>query len=98
MRIPRGPIDNPDVIDQRGASPIDYPLDYPPVNAPSEADREVDDRPSWDGVSPVVLKSDAKRAVHATLALSGAVAIGAFFLGRASVSSTRTVRRKRRSW
>lgn len=98
MRIPRGPIENPDVIDQRGASPIDYPLDSPPVNAPPDVDRDADDRPSWDGVSPIVLKSDAKRAVHATLALSGVVAIGAFLLGRASVATTRTVKRKRRSW
>lgn len=87
MRIPRRPVDNPDVIDQRGVV-------VPEGGSASEARTPS----SWDGVAPIVLKSDAQRAVHAAIALSGVVAVGSFLLGRASVTRMKPARRRRRAW
>lgn len=86
VRIPRGSVDNPDVIDRRGASPPEVDETFRPQP------------PSWDGVAPIVLKSDAQRAVRGALALSGVVAVGSFLLGRASVARSRPMRSRRRSW
>jgi hypothetical protein len=90
VRIPRGRIDNPDVIDQRGSFPSEVSPEEEPPNAPDP------NSPPWDGAAPIVLKSDAQRAVRGALALSGVVAVGAFLLGRASVASVRSSRRRYR--
>jgi len=89
VRIPGGRIDNPDVIDQRGS--------FPPEVSPEEEPPNVQDSdsPSWDGTAPIVLKSDAQRAVRGALVLSGVVAVGAFLLGRASVAPKSSRRRYR---
>jgi len=77
MRRPYGSdIDNPDVIDQRGATPS--PADAPPGGS--------SDGLSWDGTSPLVRKSDAQRAVHNALLIGAALGIGGLLVGRGIMS------------
>ena len=76
MRRPSGiGIDNPDVIDRRGEV-------VPPDPAPYRDG-------SWDGVSPLVLKSEAQKTA---LQVGALAALGAFLLGRATVLARREPR------
>lgn len=71
MRRPYGEVDNPDVIDQRGAPP---PEGASPD--PSDGTSQV-----WDGASPLVLKSDHDRVVRDLSLAFGVIALGAYVAG-----------------
>ena len=68
-------VDNPDVVDERGASPSPLP--------PYQGSRGDDGVAAWDGTEPLVLKSEAQRNTRIGIAVT-AVATGIiwFFVGR----------------
>jgi hypothetical protein len=73
MKHPRD-VSNPDVVDERGA---------PPPLLPYPGSENRDSSTAWDGVEPLVLKSEAhRRAMLGILVTAAAVGITGFALGR----------------